>query len=510
MNKTLTRYAFLLCVFVAGVAVSARSIDLKTYYASAVGKKKTELKAAMHDIIKEADVLEYGSGKDKTWYGFYQTDRIPVTNEVRDRYSNDQRYFTTGSYSAVGGMNIEHSLANSWWGGSKNQAYKDIHHLMPCESKINSSKSNYGMGKVTNVTTDNGCTKVGTGPGSGGNNIQMWEPADKWKGDFARVYFYMVTCYSNLTWKSEALKSFTNTEWPTLQPWASELYLQWAKDDPIDDIERERNEAVYQIQGNRNPFIDIPDLAEYIWGTKVDVAFTMDGSVIPDPPTPIPTPGDSILILEQDFKNSQQGDFTTVQADGMQSSLWKYDAKYGMVANAYNYGKSGDDWLISPAIDLTGMQGATIEFSHAVGFHNGVDPSTMFEVLVSTDYLQEPSEATWTRLEDVNWPIETGSSKYTKFLSSGNVSLDDYAGEVIYIAFRYTANSNACWAWEIDHARVKGKALPTGIDQNYMSPVDAEDAVFDMNGRYVGTTVPTQRGIYIVRQGGYTYKRFVK
>ena len=81
---------------------------------------------------------------------------------------------------------------------------------------------------------------------------------------------------------------------------------------------------------------------------------------------------------------------------------------------------------------------------------------------------------------------------------------------MIYIAFRYTANSNACWAWEIDHARVKGKALPTGIDQNYMSPVDAENAVFDMNGRYVGTTVPTQRGIYIVRQGGYTYKRFVK
>ena len=43
-----------------------------------------------------------------------------------------------------------------------------------------------------------------------------------------------------------------------------------------------------------------------------------------------------------------------------------------------------------------------------------------------------------------------------------------------------------------------------------MSPVEAEDAVFDMNGRYVGTTVPAQRGIYVVRQGGYTYKRFVK
>lgn len=488
----------------------AQSVELNTYYAKALGKKKGELKTAMHDIIGQADVLGYGGGYGNTWYGFYFTDRME-DDEVRDRYSNEHHYFNDDSYAAVGGMNIEHSFPKSWWGGSNNQAYKDIHHLMPCESRINSAKNNYGMGKVTVVNTNNGCTKVGRGPGAAGSLVQLWEPADKWKGDFARAIFYMVTCYQNLTWQGDqALASLENNDWPTLQPWAYELYLQWAKDDPVDEIERTRNEMVYTIQKNRNPFIDLPDLPEYIWGDKMDVAFTIDGT-IPEPPTP-PAPGDSTLLLVQNFKASGAGNFSMVKADGTQSAVWKYDAKYGMVANAYNFGKTGDDYLISPSIDLTSMQGATLEFRHAVGYNNGADASTMFEVLVSADYVQEPMNATWTRLEDVDWPTElvTETSKFTRFISSGRLSLDEFVGETVNIAFRYTATSSMCWAWEIDLLQVMGKPLPVGIDQNYMSPVIAEDAVFDMNGRYVGSEVPTRRGIYIVRQGGYTYKRFVK
>lgn len=499
------------------LGVSAQTVDLNVYYASAVGQKKEALKAALHEIIKSADVLDYGKGsKDKTWAGFYLTDRILETNQVRDRYCYDKRYFNPESpYAAVSGMNIEHSLANSWWGGSKNQAYKDIHHLMPCETSINSAKGNKSMGKVVNVNTksSNTCTKVGTGPGEGGDNIDMWEPADEWKGDFARVYFYMVTCYSNLTWKSEGLKSFTNTDWPTLKPWASELYLQWDKDDPIDDIERARNEAVYSIQNNRNPFVDLPGLAEYIWGSKTDVAFTIDGSDIPDPPTP-PTPPeteDSVTIINQNFKGAGQGAFRVVQADGTQSQIWAYDNRYGMVGNAFNQGKTGESWLITPAIDLSNMEGATLQFNHATGYNADFNPHTMFDVLVSSDYVQIPDEATWTSL-DVVWPSEylKPTDKFTKFTHSGVVSLDDYAGQVVCVAFRYTATSEQCWAWELSDCVVRAKNLPVGIDQNYMSPIDAEDAVFDMNGRYVGAAVPTKRGIYIVRQGGYTYKRFVK
>ena len=248
------------------------------YYKSVNGKKKVELKTAFRDVIKKANVLDYGSGEGRTWSGFYQTDRYNG-NQVRDRYSYGTFYFSNSASaqaaSAVSGMNIEHSFPKSWWGGFENQAYKDLYNLMPCEAKINSSKSNYAMGVVTDVTTDNGCTKVGRGP-AGSRNTNLWEPADEWKGDFARNYFYMVTTYSELTWKGDrALDMLENNEWPTLQRWAYELFLEWSRKDPVDEIEKQRNEAVYGIQGNRNPFIDFPYLAEYIWGDSVDYAFNL-------------------------------------------------------------------------------------------------------------------------------------------------------------------------------------------------------------------------------------------
>ena len=174
-------------------------------------------------------------------------------------------------------MNIEHSFPKSWWGGNTNQAYKDLFNLMPCEVSINSAKSNYAMGVVTSVKTNNGCTKVGKGS-AGSKTANLWEPADEWKGDFARSYFYMVTTYSDLTWTGEGLTMLEQDEWPTLQRWAYELFLKWNRQDPVDDIERQRNEAVYGIQGNRNPFVDFPNLAEYIWCDSVDYAFDINGS----------------------------------------------------------------------------------------------------------------------------------------------------------------------------------------------------------------------------------------
>jgi len=245
------------------------------YYSNVNGLKMAELKSALHAIIAKANVLEYGSGAGKTWTGFYSTDRYDG-NKVRDRYSNDVREFSstasTTAASAPDGMNIEHSFPKSWWGGTKNQAYKDLFNLMPCEININSSKSNYAMGKVDKVKADNGCTKVGTGK-AGEKSANLWEPADQWKGDFARGYFYMVTAYSDFVWTGEGLTMLESDEWPTMQQWAYELLLEWCRHDPIDQIEIDRNEAVYAIQGNRNPFVDFPKLEEYIWGDSIDVAF---------------------------------------------------------------------------------------------------------------------------------------------------------------------------------------------------------------------------------------------
>ncbi len=279
------RHLILLVTMLCCICSSWADIP-QDYYKNVNGKKKAELKSAFRNVIKTATVLDYGGGAGKTWSGFYVTDRYNG-NQVRDRYSYEVFYFPSGSSaqntSAANGMNIEHSFPKSWWGGTENQAYKDLFNLMPCEKNINSAKSNYAMGVVSNVRTNNGCTKVGTGS-AGSKSCNLWEPADEWKGDFARNYFYMVTTYSNLTWKGEGLNMLQNDEWPTLQPWAYQLFLKWNRQDPVDAIEKERNEAVYGIQGNRNPFIDFPNLAEYIWGDSTDVAFNLStaSTDIPD------------------------------------------------------------------------------------------------------------------------------------------------------------------------------------------------------------------------------------
>ena len=303
----------------------------QNYYSSLKGKKGAELKTAVHNIIKNATVLKYGSGSGRTWEGFYTTDRLD-DGQVVDRYSNDKRYFGNKG-QAVSGMNIEHSFPKSWWGGSENQAYKDLYNLMPSEQKINSAKSNYPMGKVNNASTDNGCTKVGTGS----NGYKLWEPADKWKGDFARGYMYMATAYQDFTWSgTQALQILQQGDYPTLREWAYTLYIEWAKTDDVDQTEVERNNEVYKIQGNRNPFVDFPNLMEYIWGDSIDYAFDPENTVTTSDYTDNPDVPTEETIYQATF-TSETGSFTAKNISEPYSGfeVWTRDTKYGWKGTGY-------------------------------------------------------------------------------------------------------------------------------------------------------------------------------
>jgi len=57
-----------------------------------------------------------------------------------------------------------------------------------------------------------------------------------------------------------------NNTYPTLKPYAVDLLIKWHRDDPVSEKEINRNNEVYRVQGNRNPFVDFPELAEHIWG----------------------------------------------------------------------------------------------------------------------------------------------------------------------------------------------------------------------------------------------------
>ncbi|MCM1291341.1 MAG: endonuclease [Prevotella sp.] len=277
------------------------------YYSSLEGKNKGELKDAAKKVARNHKVISYGN---ETWKAFSKTDtRIVDGKEVWwDMYSPDEVLVSSGHP----GMNIEHSVANSWWGGTKNDAYKDLFHLNPSDAEANNWKSNYPLGYVMTVHVtskgvkqDNGVTKVGKpASGASGNAPWVYEPCDAYKGDMARAFMYIFTIYDDINWlkdSSDRNYMFDGSSYPSFRPWAWELLLEWSRLDPVDTKEINRNEAIYEIQGNRNPFIDCPDLAEYIWGNKQNEGFKYNDNyepsepVIPNPVDPNPVDPDPVI-----------------------------------------------------------------------------------------------------------------------------------------------------------------------------------------------------------------------
>ncbi|MBO7317975.1 MAG: endonuclease, partial [Bacteroidales bacterium] len=235
-----------------------------------------ELKTAMCEIIKPHKRIDYGSSG--TWVVFRTSD-VRADGSIWDMYSNIVRYFPeTGSHPE---MHIEHSVPKSWWGEESTFVYDaslDLHHLVPSDASTNMSKSNRMLGivdeSVDKPTLDNGMSKTGKAM-IDGVVYPVFEPNDEYKGDFARMYMYVITCYQDYTWQSNGVNMFNSEVYPTLNSYARDLLMAWHRQDPVSAKEINRNEAVYNAQDNRNPFIDFPILAEYLWGDSVDRTFVL-------------------------------------------------------------------------------------------------------------------------------------------------------------------------------------------------------------------------------------------
>ena len=262
----------------------------RDYYPNSLeGKNGAELKTELHNLLKNHTRLPYGSRDYNqiacTWTVFKKSDVRP-NGKVWDMYSNNSYNFSNGA-GATKGMNIEHSVPKSWWGDAydetatpltrfKYDGSYDLHHLTPSDAAANTAKINYPLGEVDSPLFDNGVTKVGTGQANG-RATNLFEPADEYKGDFARMYLYFVTCYQDYSWKSSALSMFAQNSYPTLNAYGQSLLLKWHRQDPVSQKEIDRNNAVYSFQGNRNPFIDYPNMVEYIWGDSTNYEFSFSG-----------------------------------------------------------------------------------------------------------------------------------------------------------------------------------------------------------------------------------------
>lgn len=265
------RNIFIISLFlIVAQAVTASVPD--GYYSRIDGTRYTTLKQQLNSIIKSHKVLGY----DKLWEYYPSTYyHLEDRKQVLDMYSDVKRYYGN-SGNAVGDMNKEHTVPKSWWGGSTSIAPgNDLFNVIPSDKDANSRKSNYPLGEITGkLSWTNNVTSVGKGRvGSTENNV--FEPCDRYKGDFARIYFYMAVCYPDQNWDSNNAFAFTNKSALTLKDYIIPMLLEWSNADPVDEAEIQRNEDIYKVQNNRNPFIDYPELAEYIWGSKKNEDFNL-------------------------------------------------------------------------------------------------------------------------------------------------------------------------------------------------------------------------------------------
>jgi len=251
------------------------------YYDDAVGKSGEDLQKSLSTILNDATDVGYNG----LWNLYKTTDRRS-DGKVWDMYSDVTNYtFGTdqcGTYGVEGDCyNREHSVPKSWF-NKQSPMVSDIWHVYPTDGKINGMRSNNPFGEV------------GSGASSSKNGFSQWgkcvtpgyshtvfEPNDEYKGDFARTYFYFATRYKGVATSGYGAEVFSSA-YPYITKWQLDMLLRWHEQDPVSQKELDRNEAVYESrQGNRNPFIDYPELVDLIFGDSRNIPFMPDGGDAP-------------------------------------------------------------------------------------------------------------------------------------------------------------------------------------------------------------------------------------
>lgn len=335
MKKHITlAIALVMAVQMVWAATVIKPGEVPEYWSSVDGKSGSALWSAISSQTNKGYI---SIGYNGLWTAYGKTDVYPTDpnhpdyiagrgGKIWDMYG--ECVFTygddkCGSYSKVCDCyNREHSIPQSWWGGGTGGIGCDIFHLLPTDGKINGVRSNDEFGEVNGGTDWNG-NKSGTAGSwstdkktiaseagevvNGSGNV--FEPLDKYKGDFARGYMGTI-----VKWQQENLTSgnsffsgkYDAANYYGLKKKAVVLLMKWHREDPVSQKEIDRNNGIQATQGNRNPFIDYPYLAEYIWGEKagetVDMSKLMastDSEFVPgqsdgwrggsspvDPPTP--------------------------------------------------------------------------------------------------------------------------------------------------------------------------------------------------------------------------------
>ena len=268
------------------------TFDLDEYYAALTEQSGNALLGQVHDLMASTHST-YTSYEDcKNGAYVYRTDPGDDEDHIRDFYTQagDTLSSSWEGGSNKGTWNREHvwpkSNSNGIWKNSNDGAGSDIHHIRPEEYQLNADRGNLRFGEVPNRESHKVYAKNKKGENItdyvGGYINGAFEPIDSCKGNIARIVLYVYVHYNSAanvfgTTNGKGSSTYFGTLPITNIIYTAEdtndscfsLLLKWMEDDPVDDIERTRNEAASAMTGTRNVFIDHPELADCIWGDAI-------------------------------------------------------------------------------------------------------------------------------------------------------------------------------------------------------------------------------------------------
>ncbi len=388
------------------------------YYDGTEGLEGNDLKMALRSIIDNHTVISY----DNLWDAFDETDK-QSNGKVWDIYSTCSFTFFSdqcGSYSNICDCyNREHTVPQSWF-NEASPMKSDLFHVYPTDGKMNGYRSDYPYGECNNGTTyTNGLGKLGSCTYTGYSGT-VFEPDDEYKGDIARTYFYMATRYNVSSWDGASFSGDGFSDW-TLN-----MLLEWDEQDPVSQKEIDRNEAIYDKQHNRNPYIDHPEWVPCVFQNQCGIEDPADLTATPVSSSQINlnwnlNPDNNDVLLAYNTTNTfgtptgsysqgqtisgggtilYIGSNTSYNHTGLTQQtyyykLWSYngtDYSSGITANATPFLPEPTDNVTN--LHITNITSSTISLAWTDA--EGTTPPTAYLIRMATDLgsIQNPTDGT--------------------------------------------------------------------------------------------------------------------
>lgn len=316
---------YLFAIFAFPTILSAQAPE--GYYSGTESLSGYALKSKLHDIIS-TKTYNYHYDDLKTLYGqtdidkYYDYDASNNTY-LLDIYSNNPSGTTAYHYTlsniistanAEGlGWNREHMMPQSSF-NSAYPMYSDLFFVIPTDARINQLRSNYPYGNAgSNIyyAFTNGSKQASNGTANATYTGRVYEPINEFKGDVARALLYFAVRYegklgsfnftTNANDPTKDQNPLDGTEEKAYENWYITMLLSWHQQDPVSPREIDRNNSVFNLQKNRNPFIDHPEWVNLIWNQTPD-------NVAPSAPSQLSLERNSAYFVNLNWQASPEND----------------------------------------------------------------------------------------------------------------------------------------------------------------------------------------------------------